>query len=366
MSKMNDVSIVEAAKLLKIVISDAFKNNKIPSNICIEGPPGVGKSGITNNLPEVLAPVLNVDESQIVVIDVRLGAMEASDVQGIPFVCDGEMKFSTPEWFPEDDGKYYILLMDELMNCAQSVQHAAYRLILDRSIHNGKVLPDRCAVVGLGNRKEDKTGAKPLLPAAANRFALHMSITKFRDSLDYMVQKRFDSSIVAFLEYNSDAIYRPPVSESAFPTPRSWEFVNRHLTNSELVDDEFLLNIAVSGAVGSVTAAEFLSFREYNSHLPDWSRIRQGDQGYHYKVNTSDTALMFSLGTAIAFELIDALNGDKFDEIDNLCDVILDHLPSEIIIVTIRNIKRDMKAAAKMPRSKKLFEHFKKIAAYVR
>lgn len=368
--KLNEVSITQAQTLIHSVLISSFIREVIPTNICLEGSPGVGKSAIINCLPVLLAPKLNVEPENIVVIDIRLSAMEASDVQGIPFVDGGQMKFSTPEWFPtkthDEAGNpiYYILFMDELMNCNQSVQHAAYRLILDRSIQNGKKLPVSCAVIAAGNKKSDKTGAKPLLPAAANRFGLHLSITKLQSNIEYMTVAGFDPSIVGYLDYRQDAMFQPPTDESAFPTPRTWEFVDDHLKNPMLTADDSLLTIAVAGAIGSEFAVDFMAFREYNHQLPDWKRIRSNDSSYSYKVPSNDTALTFALGVALAYQYIDTLGNQLFDEATNLTNAILKSLPSEIIVVMIRTMKREKRALAQLPRVKPLYEEFKKVAKY--
>lgn len=364
-AKLNEVSIKEAQKIVGSIISHGFLNGEAPTNICLHGSPGIGKSAIINALPVYLAPLLECKVSDIVVIDVRLAAMAESDVQGIPFVEGGKMYFSTPPWFPKDDGKYYILFFDELMNCSRPVQHAAYRIILDRSIQNGSVLPKRCAIVGAGNLRSDKTGAQPLLPAAANRFGLHLNLTRLVDSLNYMVEAGFDHSIVGYLDWQKSAIYQPPTDEAAFPSPRTWESVDKHLKNPAIADDDNILMVAVAGAVGSTHAVEYMAFREYGKILPDWKRIRSGDTTYNYKVPREDGAIQCALGTAIAYEFIDAFQRDLPKEVENLCDTIVVDLPKEVIVTMIRTLKRDPKSVAKIPRSAGLYAAFKSVAKHV-
>lgn len=369
-AKANAVDVIQASQLMSAVVLDAFKTGKTPQNIALMGAPGLGKSAITWQLADTLEQELG---EPVNVVDVRLSGMEAADVQGIPFVVGGESKetaemaFSTPTWFPEGDG-YTILFLDELTNCAPQVQHAAYRIILDRSIQNGKTMSNKVAIIAAGNRKEDKTGAKPLLPAAANRFGLHLEIdsqSAGESFIKYAMDKGIDRTIVGYLSYRSEHVYRTPENgESAFPTPRSWEFADAHVKNEGIASNTHLLNIAMAGAVGAATAQDYMGFREYYKDLPNWKKVRSGEQDYEMPKN--DEGVKYAVSSSLAFELIDCLNignDDKEEatrQIDNLCKVF-EQAPSELKVVTFKTLK----SAEKWQRAfqyKNLMNQFKPIA----
>ena len=368
----NAVSIDEAEFLIHASISKAFKSKKIAPNICLSGSPGTAKSSIIFQIAKRLEKELG---KPVEVIDLRLAAIEESVVQGIPFVAEtGEigrsfrqaandeeggyveykmrdMFFSTPAYFPRDPNKFYILFLDELMNAPLPVQHAAYRLILDRTCQNGTKLPDSCAIVAAGNLKEDKTGAKPLAPAAANRFAMHLVIDRNRAKdafIRYAMQHDFDESIVGYLNYRSENVYQPPSNgESAFPTQRSWEFANEHLKNEDIAENNHFLTVAVAGAIGSPVAIDFMGFRENYDKLPDWKKVRAGKT--KYEVPRNDEQLKFAISTALAFQLIDAMkisDGDT-SEVDNLCEIV-DQVPNECKVVMFKTMRSaDAKIAMK-------------------
>jgi len=333
MSILNTVSIAEAHNLLSAVITNSFERGDTPQNAFLHGSPGLGKSSIVTQIAKELGAEL---------IDVRLAGMEPSDVQGIPYIADGEMKYSTPSWFPTDPSKKYILFFDELSNCIPAVQHAAYRIILDRTIQNGTKMPNSVAIVGAGNLKEDKTGARPLLPAAANRFGLHLFIDQGKAAesfLDFAVRNGAEPSLVAFLSYKKEAVFSNAGDEVAFATPRSWMMVDAHLKNKKINNNDYLLGLAVAGAVGSV-AYEYMGFREVSAHLPEWDRVASGDSSYQYDVPVNDDHLLYSIAVSGAYEIVKYLKSNSNKEIDRICEVVFSHLPKEIIIVLMRTIAR--------------------------
>lgn len=383
----NSVSIIEAETLIRASLSDAIKRGVIPPNICLAGPPGVAKSAIIH---QIAASLTEEFDKPCEVIDIRLAAMEGSDLQGIPYVAEtgevvetyrnGEkitynkrdMFFSTPSFFPHDPEKNYILFLDELMNAPVAVQHAAYRLILDRTCQNGTKLMDNVAIVAAGNRKEDKTGAKDLAPAAANRFAMHLIIDKNQAKepfIAYAMRKGFDQSIVGYLNWKEGNIYNPPSNgESAFPTPRSWEFVDGHLKNEVIAANDTLLNVAIAGAVGSSVSIDFMGFREYYSQLPDWKKIRSGKE--EYEMPKGDEQLKYAVSSAIAYQVLDAMAMEDKEksqaEVDNLCKVI-SQLPRETKIVTFKTMRSfDQALTVKFVHYKPLREQWQTVSTAIK
>lgn len=367
-NKLNVVSIQEASDIISNVLSASFQKLTVPPNIMLHGSVGVGKSTIINNLPKTLSEMTGIPESDIIVIDIRLNGMcDGAELTGIPHVVDGEMRFSTPEWFPSDDGKFYILFFDEITTGNQSVLAAALRVLLDRTIQNGKKLPDTCAIVAAGNRKEDKTGCVPLKPAASNRFTMHLEIGKIADAtLSFMVNNRFNQDLIGFLEWKKELINKPTTEEAGFPTPRSWDFVNTNILSSEYItQNEHLLTSCIAGAVGSEAAIQFMAYREVSEKLPNWHRIRKGDLVYTFDKTGDNDSILYAIGVAICFEFLDTLSNDLTEETSRLVDV-LKQLPRECKIICFRTMKRDMSIASKLFSNKELLEEFKTVASVVK
>ena len=116
------------------------------------GPPGLGKSDVVAQITEELGGLM---------IDLRLGQMEPTDIRGIPFFNkdNGKMDWAPPVDLPDEEtaAQYpvVVLFLDEMNSSAPAVQAAAYQLILNRRI--GKYhLPKNVVMVAAGNRDSDK------------------------------------------------------------------------------------------------------------------------------------------------------------------------------------------------------------------
>lgn len=334
---MNNVDTAQATEIISATILDGFKRNVVPMNVMLHGAVGIGKSSIINVLPSQIATSLGVAEDQVVLVDIRLNGMsDGADLTGIPYVHEGTLRFSTPEWYPKDDGKYYIIFFDEMNTAHQSVMSAALRVLLDRTIQNGTSLPTRCAIVAAGNRKKDKTGAKTLPPAAANRFGIHLNLETdmlVEPFIDYAISQGWNRSIVGYLTWRKGNLYVNDGDNEAFTTPRSWEFVNNHLNNQSL--PAHLLDTVIAGAIGTATAMDFAGFREYDGQLPDFEKIRKGTTTF--KIPEGEEGLKFAIASSLGFEVTDAMRKDAESEVTNLLH-ILDQLPKELHVVTFRVI----------------------------
>ena len=317
-----EVSINQA----KTLATKAF-NSKVSSPIMLHSSPGVGKSAIVKQI------CIEYDRPMI---DIRLSSMEASDVQGIPFVSNNgdDMVFSTPSWFPTDPDSNAVLFFDEISNASIDVQKASYRIILDRQIQNGKTLPPNVKIIAAGNLKGDKTGAKDMVPALANRFGFHLDIIATKeDFINYALTNDIDQRVIGFLEWKPDALYRfdPSRNEHSFPTPRSWEALSE-LLSVGYNDDE--MAPVIGGCVGEATSHEFLSFLKYYEKLPSMSAIADGS--LKYKVDDSDRGIAFALTSSLIAGAIEHIEDDA--AIKNLWKVV-DQLEEEFIALIYRNLK---------------------------
>lgn len=354
---LNSVSIGKAKEML-LPFAEMVSYNKKPLNVMLHGSPGLGKSSIVREIAE---------EYGFGIIDLRLSAVDPSAVLGLPYVTkNGDLKFSTPEWLTEmlNTSRPYILFLDELNNANLSTQAAAYRLVLDRTIQNGTALPSNCWIIGAGNLSTDKSGAKPLSSALANRFALHLFIDKKQASesfINHAVKHRFDRSIVGYLSYKKINVCVPYNNNPSFATPRSWEFVNDFLVNDMF--DEVSLGIAIAGSVGSDVSSDFLAYREVNGKLPDWDKLKHDDQ-YVYELPNNDEALKYAISVGLAFELLDSLSQDDEKGVKALA-TFLEEFNDEIKIITFRTMKKDVDTMKKLVMYAELLTQLRSISKYI-
>ncbi len=159
MSDTRTVTAVQARKSLLL----AFK---VQRPLFLWGPPGIGKSELVESITRELGGLM---------IDLRLGQMEPTDIRGIPFYNKdlGKMDWAPPVELPDEElaSQYpiVVLFLDELNSAPASVQSAAYQLILNRRIGKFR-LPNNVVMVAAGNRESDKGVTYRMPTPLANRF----------------------------------------------------------------------------------------------------------------------------------------------------------------------------------------------------
>jgi len=312
------------------------KEKVVHAPIFLHSSPGIGKSAIVSQIAK---------DFELGFVDVRLAQMEQSDVAGIPYVSHAgldteDMKTSIPSWFPSKERiaagekeEFGILFLDELSNAPIGVQHAAYGIVLDRMVHGVK-MGDGWLIIAAGNLKGDKTGAKGVAPALANRFGIHLEIVPNLDAFrNYAVKKRLNQQIIGFLSFKPDALYRfdPSKNDVSFATPRSWEQV------AGLLDVGFSqsqLPLAIAGCVGESTSSEFMAFQKYYGKLPNFVKIMDGKE--EYKVPKNDLGLVFAVASAVISCLVE--NSGDNNKIKNL-QKIMDQLSDDLLVMIYKTMK---------------------------
>jgi len=309
-------------KRIKDFLADAMENPAIQP-ILLTGPPGVGKSAMPKEVCE---------EKHIGFVDIRLAQRDPTDLRGIPAVIDGMARWLPPPELPTDhycvdchmvlqtvllkskdkepeffgpfasgslalkeelakpDNTYVaccpackdanltdkgILFLDEITSCPPLTQASAYQLTLDKQIGE-YYLPKGWYVMGAGNRIEDRSVVRPLSKALANRFTHIEFEVNLDDWTDWAINKGLDPTLIAFINFRADLLFsfNPLSSENAFPSPRSWEFVNNLM---ETVSHQEILPELIQGTVGKGAAAEWTSFQKLKDKLPDLDKILAGE-----------------------------------------------------------------------------------------
>lgn len=272
-----NLTVNEVVKMLVLIYSGALKNNvplkKIPAPF-LWGPAGIGKSEAIIQLANALEIATR---RKAFVTDVRLLLFSPVDLRGIP-VADSEKKFTDwlmPRIFDMKDGDNYVnlLFLDELSAAPQSVQAAAYQICLDRKIGEHK-LPDNCIVIAAGNRTTDQSVSYKMPKALCNRL-MHFNVqTDYSSWFKWAVSHNIDSRIIGYLAFdNSRLSVEPDSSDMAYPTPRSWSFVDSII---KTVEDINLCHSLISACVGTDTAIEFEAWAKNHKHLPKAEDVLSG------------------------------------------------------------------------------------------
>jgi len=306
--------------LLKLYSSENIKN--IPP-IMLWGSPGIGKSQAIKQVSELLEKETG---KQVILTDIRLVLFNPVDLRGIP-VVDKEKEAAIwlrPEIFKMDDSENIIniLFLDELTSCPQSIQACAYQIILDRKVGEHK-LPDNCIVIAAGNKIEDRSVSHKLSKALANRL-VHLEVEpNIDDWKQWAMQNKIDKRILGYLNFNNSYLFKfsPESSENAFPTPRTWEMVNKTLSIMDM-DSAFPF---IAGSVGESTAFDFFSYSKCFDKLPDIKSILDGKTNKVPK----EPDVNFALCSAIASKSLE-LNKNS---LANLLKYSINMLPEYAVLL---------------------------------
>ena len=290
---------------------DHIKENR---PVMIYGKPGIGKSNITQQI----ADSLNYE-----LLDVRAVLLDPTDIKGIPYVVDGELRNSQPSIFPQKKGdRPWLLFLDEIVLAPPSVQSALFQLVLDFQIGDYK-LPADTRIIAAGNRQEDRSGANRMLSALSNRF-IHYDLEVDMDNwLTWAMNKGIHEDVISFIRFRPGLLSEFDANKRSFPSPRAWEFVSDTIPNLR-PESEYA---TLAGTVGEGAAGEFLAYLKTARNLPDIDKlIKEGGNGFDMP---DDPATLYALSGALSTRAKEQtwLNMMK----------IIKKMPPEFQVVTVKD-----------------------------
>jgi hypothetical protein len=326
MSESRTVTALQAKKSL-------LKAFKVQRPLFLWGPPGIGKSELVEGIANELGGLM---------IDLRLGQMEPTDIRGIPFYNKdiGKMDWAPPVELPDEETAsqfpIVVLFLDELNSAAPSVQSAAYQLILNRRIGKYK-LPDNVVMVAAGNRESDKGVTYRMPTPLANRFIHQEMKVDFASWQEWAVNNRIHKDVVGYLSFAKQDLYDFDAKSAsrAFATPRSWTFVSQLLDEGE--DDDTTMNL-IAGTVGEGLAVKFMAHRKVAGRMPNPADILNGKVK---DLNVKEVSAMYSLVISMCYELKSAVEtkveDKKFHEMaDNFLGYMMKNFETELTVMGAR------------------------------
>ena len=302
-------------------------NMRIGLNTMIWGGPGIGKSEI----PQQVA-----DELNIPLLDFRANLFDPVDVRGIPYtrddlsVASGAMKITSwapPDIFPNEEthGPRGLFMIDELPTAPPATQNAFLQLLLTRQVGDYK-MPDGWSCLAAGNRLTDGASVYQMPSPVRNRL-MHYELEPSLDAwCEWALKNEVNTTLVSFMRYRPNLLYSFKADEYAFPTPRSWSFVDKRLRLTKNIDDSRLF-FGIAGAVGTGPAGEFLAFAKIADKLPDIDNLIANPSSY---MPSEDPAVLYALTGAVASRAEPA----KLENIMKLGKKI----PTEFQVVLVKSI----------------------------
>ena len=298
------------------------------------GPPGIGKSEVVADITESMGGLM---------IDLRLGQMDPTDIRGIPYYNKelNKMDWAPPIDLPDEElaSQYpvVVLFMDEMNSSAPAVQAAAYQLVLNRRI--GKYhLPKNVVMIAAGNRESDKGVTYRMPTPLANRFVHIEMKPDFPVWQEWAVQNQIHKDVVGYLSFAKNDLYDFDAKSSsrAFATPRSWVFV------SELLEDEDLDDVSatdlIAGTIGEGLAIKFMAHRKISGKLPKPEDVLSGKVT---DLEIKEVSAMYSLVISMCYELKGALergvdNKEFHTMADNFFAYMMKNFETELVVMGAR------------------------------
>lgn len=280
--------------------------------VFIWGGPGIGKSAVVRQLAVELAIPLQ---------DVRAVLLDPVDLRGLPFLgSNGQSRWATPEFLPKSGSG--ILFLDELNAAPAMVQASCYQLVLDRKLGEYS-LPEGWAIIAAGNRDSDRAVTTRMPTPLRNRF-VHLEFeVDVQEWCEWAIQAGIRAEVIAFLRFRPELLSVFDRDASAFPSPRTWEFVSRIL---EAKPDRTVEHELLAGAVGNGAATEFSAFLKMFRELPNIDAILLNPTREPVPENA---AAQYAVASALARCASDA-------NFDRVC-LYLDRMPTEFRVLSVRD-----------------------------
>lgn len=254
---------IRPSKLTNELASNAAAN--IPTMIW--GPPGVGKSQVVYQYATSIGAKL---------FELRANLFDPVDVRGgLKVVEQSDGSYRTKYGVPEDypDTNYQgpvVLFIDELPNAPKATQNALLQLILDKKIGTYN-LPPQTVIIAAGNRSADRASVSEMPTPVKNRFAHYEIEANIDDWVHWALKTGVNSTLIGYLRYRPQYLHEMDVKENAFPSPRSWDMLNRKLAT--MSNDKESQVVGAAAVIGNAHAGDFIAYRDVETQMPDIDNI---------------------------------------------------------------------------------------------
>jgi hypothetical protein len=253
------------------VIVKRYLNPKVRKRaLFLLGPAGIGKSEVVFQASEFLKDKV---EDWHGVVDIRLSQMEPTDLRGIP-AADMANKVAT--WcrfdtLPQEGSG--IIFLDEITSAPQSIQAAAYQLVLTPQDFG---VPEGWMIMAAGNSKSDRGVTYNIGGPLLNRFNQVEVASTLDDFEDHAITQGIRPEVLSFLRDRPDYLHKfePTGGEiKPFPTPRSWFAVSDALS---LDLPEEVRPECIKGDIGEEAGIAFEAHLRVYGEMPRIDDILEG------------------------------------------------------------------------------------------
>ena len=304
-------------QLMKATLAALIKAKR---TVCIEGPPGGGKTTITHEVAHDLG---------LQYIERHMPTMLVEDF-GIPYLGADTLTYKIPDWFPAKGSKYDtpeggVLCFDDRNQASADLQKVLANICQARTLH-GVSMADGWTVVSTGNRQSDRAGANRVLSHLRNRETVLELETHLDDSSAWMLSNGVRPEVVSFLRFRPGLLHDFDPQRDSNPTPRSWVEGVSAVLGVVPPDAEYE---CFKGAVGEGAAAEFVGFLRIFRKLPNPDSILLHPDTAEVP---TDPATLYALSGALATRASDS----NFSRVCTYCE----RMPPEFSVLTVSQAAR--------------------------
>jgi MoxR-like ATPase len=279
-------------------LKEFLLNVAVVRPVFIWGAPGIGKSSLVERFAEELG---------MECVSLLGSQLAPEDIIGVPQIIDGCSKFFPPAMIVRDEP--YVLFLDELNACSQEIQKAFYSLITDLRVGEYR-LPKGSVVIGAGNRAQDAAIVKPMSSALINRM-VHVELSVSSDDwLEWGYSSGIHPFITDYITQRPDHLWsKPPKTEEAFSTPRSWHMLSDALREyGEKISDADI-EILTAGTLTPAHAVQFRAFVRQLRHKYGVGAIIDGKERWPDKPEERD--ILYFLAQSFRAHLLKNLPREK-------------------------------------------------------
>jgi hypothetical protein len=243
---------------------EVYLESENPKPIYIEGPPGIGKTSIVEQVCKRTRRNLKV---------IRLVTTDYSDIHGIPVPENGKAVWLPPNMlaFVEKDGDRGVMFFDDFPQAPILNQDTVGQLLSEGKIGENYIKPKDWHIILAGNRIEDRAGISSRLPSQitsrVNKICLEYSLDDWKE---WALKEDIHHMVLSFLNFRPGLLFgfkSDLPSDRSFSCPRTWEYTSDLLkffnSKKREVTEEM-----VSGFVGEGVSKEFFAFCNIYGKIP--------------------------------------------------------------------------------------------------
>lgn len=291
----------------------------------IHGSPAIGKSAICHQIAK---------EYGLKVIDIRLAQCDPSDLNGFPKIDGHKATYVPMDTFPIEGDKVpegyngWLIFFDEMSSAKEAVQAASYKIILDRVVGQHH-LHKNVVMVAAGNLDTDNAIVQPMSTALQSRM-VHIELeVDVKEWVDWASSNDIDYRITSYLNFKPSNIYtfNPDHSDKTYASPRTWDFTNKILKESDIGEENTLAMLA--GTLSEGVAREFVGFCKIFQDLPTIQQIMAAPKTLKIP---SEPSILYALTGSIAHNVTKSNVTDLMEYVSRI--------PIEFQVVCLREMIR--------------------------